>query len=154
LSEWLKVIVPSILVIVGWIIVHYLSQKRDLASAKRKAALEQCDAILEQAKKLSELAVAYHTSERDQVTEREIVAGFSLMGMSCSCLCELGIDESTQQSIASAHTDFKRAVTGQHFAGEHERPLSRDSAEVGALDVFYGELYRFVIRGKLSALKP
>lgn len=153
-AELARVGIPAGLVIVGWIIVHWLSQRRELASARRKTAIEHCDELLEKANAALDEAIEYHNQVRDVPRERKLLSAFSHMGMVASTLADLGVPVDKYLAIIRAHNSFKRAVTGRHFAEEHRAALqSGDQESVVEMEVACSELVRQIIVARAGCLK-
>lgn len=153
LFEVLKVLLPAALIMLGWIIVHDLSQERDIATARRKALLEQLDLLLKLSEEVLAWVLEYHAKSRDEALERKIVALFSYMGMIVSSLEDLGLDHEAKRALIEAHNGFKRGSTGHHFSDEHDAAWACNSGEIQAIDLLQGVFRSLLVQARIRGLK-
>lgn len=135
--ELLRLLIPAVLIIVGWLVVHSQTAARDKEKARREVIAETSDALASQVSSILSIARTYHLSERD--LEREVTIKMLLQDLSLqtSELSEICKDGATLGSCRSAIRSLRRSVTGQHFEDEHDGPLrsGHEQLECIAADV-------------------
>ncbi len=83
LSEHTIILVPSVLVVIGWIIVHKLSSSRERQAGLRKSCLD----LVQDLEKLERMAIAYHTSyRRDKKLEFQLKQLIQRLGLKIEIL--------------------------------------------------------------------
>ncbi len=120
----------SILVIVGWIIVHQLSVYRDIEKNRREELVSALDKIMQRFNDLLVLSNEYHTNDRDrsrEVTIKITLQDFQMQILHLMDICNPPHEDTIKLII---HDDFKlvrQAITLEHFEDEHLEPIGHDS---------------------------
>lgn len=153
-AEFLKFFIPSVVVVLGWVVVHWLTKEREKDAYLRKVAVEHCDSLIEAASALQESVFLYHSKPRDKALEQRIVARFSTLGMMCSVVHRFGLPESIQSFLLDAFLDFKIASTGWHFQDEHDAPCPPDSEKLSAVGVTFAIFANQAQQVKLNLVCP
>lgn len=126
--ELLKLIVPSIFIILGWIAVHKLTVIRELEKARRDIVISSTDKICEQINFILEIAQNYHLSPRDVTKENSIKRNLQDISIRLSSFKDL-VDDKNCQQIWVNLKNFKQAITGQHFEDEHTQELTIENEQ-------------------------
>lgn len=126
--EFLKVLIPAIFIISGWVIVHKLTVKRDLEKARRDILASSIDKLCEQINTVVQESQIYHLNSRDIPKENNIKRNLQDVSIRASSLKDL-ISIDSCQPIWTNLKNFKQAVTGQHFEDEHTEILSNQNEQ-------------------------
>jgi hypothetical protein len=152
LAEWLKIIVPACVIVLGWAVVHRLAKERERAILRGKVLARHCDATIERANSIRELAAKYHLEARNVQAERRLLASFTDLGIMCSAFDGFAVPSITSNAVLIAQNDFKIAATGFHFQDEHVQPEPPDSEKLADIDVCCAVLSQLVLQVKVTML--
>lgn len=116
--EFFKLLTQAAFIILGWVIVHKLTAKRDIEKSRRDIVASSIDKLCEQINVIVQDAQSYHLNARDVVKENNIKRNLQDISIRASSLKDL-IDIDSCQPIWTSLKLFKQAITGQHFEDEH-----------------------------------
>lgn len=124
-------IVSAVLVVIGWFVVAKTQANRE----RRKQIREFASDLMDRLGELEKLAVEYHTSERNQTNEHEIISKLARFEKACNSLpdfvegqCFFGAARKSALEVdAKKIQQFRRAMTLKHFADEHIEILTHQS---------------------------
>jgi hypothetical protein len=124
-------IISATLVVIGWFVVTKTQANRE----RRKQIREFASDLMDRLGVLEKLAVEYHTSERDQTKEHEIISKLARFEKACDSIqdfvegqCFFGAAPKSALEIdAKQIQQFRRAMTLNHFADEHTEVLTHQS---------------------------
>lgn len=125
--SWLgKVLV----IVVGWLVVHHLSAKRDLSKARREMVVSAVGQLIGAAEEIYEAAHEYHLSARDEVRERHIKMTLSDLSMNLGGVAPICRDNGCLAVCRGAVIDLRKAITQRHFEDEHKGSLPVDAPQL------------------------
>lgn len=112
-NAW-AVIIPNLLIIVGWGITHYLNSNREEKAELRKAKKE----IVIEIERCQELAVKYHTSKtRNIELENQLILLLERIDIKSEKLCK-------KLKLKNDFWNVKKAITKDNF--ESSRFIHQD----------------------------
>lgn len=117
---WLGYVV---VIVVGWVVVHVLSNRRDRDKARREMLATSVDDVSRALTELIGDARAYHLESRDKAREVKLKMTLQDLGMRLTALDDL---DSEHTNLARCRGDLgvlRRAITGAHFEDEHLAPM-------------------------------
>jgi hypothetical protein len=129
----------AVVVGVGWLIVHYLSKKRDLDKARRELIAKSVDSLIQAMTSLLGDARKYHSSARSLELEVQIKMSIQDIAESVSGLKSLIQDKGHVASCQLSVRKVRAAITGAHFEDEHSEPLDGNS---GTMQTIADEVMR------------
>lgn len=132
-SVWLeitKLVIPALIVTVGWFISHYLTSKRDRKVEIRKRAVDRCDALINEVAKTRDISLKYHVSERSVPVELELVSRFADLSLALPQLTALGAEVDSVSKCSAIFLKFKQAITLVHFEDGHTGVLKADDEQL------------------------
>lgn len=121
-SPWLeiaKLSIPSILVIVGWIVANHLAKNRERDKARRDMIAKSSDSLCELIDKIFETANDYHSSDRNKKLESKLKIALQDLTERISSLSQLTFECDKPEDCVQLSVAFRQAVTGRHFEDEH-----------------------------------
>lgn len=122
-----------ILIIVGWIVVHKLSVKRDLDKSRREMLAKVADSLAESTQRFTNKSWDYHTKPRDLILENELKMLIQDISSRVNSLSDVSQNGKELAACRSATIALKRAVTGTHFEDEHSTPFEANANEIQAI---------------------
>lgn len=126
-------IIQTILIIIGWIVVHKLSTARDRDKARREMLVKAADSLMQDTSELIKKSWDYHTKDRNKLLENEIKMILQDISTRTSMLSEISTDAKELGSCRSAIIAMKKSMTALHFEDEHETPLSEESSQIQSI---------------------
>ena len=125
-GQWFaQFLLSTVTVVIGWIVVHNLTVKRDSDKNRREMVANSADALIESLNELLEKAIAYHVASlRNEVYEGGLKIGLQDLMNRVRSLRQISADISHNNACSSTTRAFWRAVTSKHFEDEHEGPLA------------------------------
>jgi hypothetical protein len=150
--ELLKLIIPAIFIISGWVIVHRLTAKRDLEKSRRDVIASSIDKLCEQINNIAQEAQTYHVNQRDISKENNLKRNLQDLSIRTSSLKDL-IDNDSCQPIWKNMTKLKQAITGQHFEDEHIEALANQNSQFELIAEYEVALKRTLFDLKHSQFK-
>ncbi|MDH4867954.1 hypothetical protein SBO82_13375 [Alcaligenes nematophilus] len=123
-------LVGAVVAIIGWIVSHLLTVRRERDKVRRDMLTKDIDFALDLTRITLEMVLDYHTSERSKQSERKILIQFDRLG---DRIVNLPLSKSTEigrEELSNLMIDFKRAATGMHFQEEHDWKLSGSSDQL------------------------
>lgn len=117
--ELVRVTLPAILVILGWIVVNKLAVKREMDKSRREMISTSADGLCDSIDKLVEDSYAYHSAERDQKLEVQIKIALSDIPQRAASLNQLTQDTEKLTNCLKAFVKLRQAISGKHFEDEH-----------------------------------
>ncbi len=121
--DLLKIIIQSVLIVIGWIIVHKLTSARDLEKSRRDTVAASIDKLCDQVNMISEHAVEYHLNDRETAKEQKLNRILKDLAIRVSSFKNL-VNESDCQQVWQQAIRYKQSVTGRHFEDEHINKLT------------------------------
>jgi hypothetical protein len=118
-----KTLLQFLLIIIGWIIVHKLTSRRDIDKSRRDIITASVDKLCEQINYIVEKSHEYHTSERSVARENEIKRNLQDLSIRASSLKDL-INDNKCQPVWLNVRKLKQAITGTHFEDEHQKAIT------------------------------
>ena len=121
----LTLLLQTLGLIVGWVIVHHLSKRRDIDKERRSLISEAAESQIENVNALLLKSRTYHLGAiRDQELELKIKMGLQDLAESISALRRIVQDETCLRNAINAIKNLRRAITGKHFEDEHTGSLT------------------------------
>ena len=104
----------SVLIALGWFVVHWLSRRRDIDKFQRELIVKVVDGLLGQIQLIQELSFEYHAgNERNKDKEVKLNSSLQDIGMQHRLLPNLKIFDLTQFSVL--HKNLRQSITARHF---------------------------------------
>lgn len=114
-----KFLIQSVLIMVGWWLVHILTNRRDKRKLIKENTLKLIDEALSNLEELTKLGVDYHTKAREQDVEFKIKNKVQTFSKHLYALESfIGTSQSTEKCTDSIKK-LRQALTGKHFEDEH-----------------------------------
>lgn len=129
-SELFRFSYQAATVVVGWVVVHRLSLRRERDKSRREMISKSIDGLAESIDELLVAGREYHLAERSQENEIRIKMELQDLALRLGGLSELQCDNAQIAQSRSAMVRFKRALTGTHFEDEHEGPLEPGAEQI------------------------
>lgn len=129
ISPW----VNTVLIAVGWIIVHVMTSKRDKDKLRRELLIKAADAINEQISKMIATSIQYHTCKRDAKSEIEIKSSLKDISNQLHLINEATNPKRDGVQSSRLHKNFKQAITAKHFEDEHLEPLEANGIQLSEI---------------------
>ena len=117
--ELVRVTLPAILVIFGWIVVNKLAVKREMDKSRREMISKSADGLCDSVDKVAEDSYAYHSAERDQKLEVKIKIALSDISQRAASLKQLTQDREKLTNCQISLVKLRQAISGKHFEDEH-----------------------------------
>lgn len=112
-----------LVIVVGWVVVHGLSNRRDRDKARREMLAASVDDVSRALTELIGEARIYHLEPRDTAREVKIKMTLQDLGMRLTSLNDLDKGHSNLARCRVELGALRRAITGVHFEDEHLAPL-------------------------------
>jgi hypothetical protein len=119
----------SVVIGIGWTVVHHLSRQRDLDKSRRELIVRCAEGIHAAASQLLLKAIQYHASSRDPAVEREIVTAMQDIAQRLAAVSNIVADKDTQSRCMKRMIEVRKSITGVHFEDEHSGALSAADPE-------------------------
>ncbi len=116
--DLLKITLQSVLIVVGWIIVHKLTSTRDLEKSRRDTVAASIDKLCDQVNMISEHAVEYHSNDREIAKEQKLNRILKDLNIRVSSFKDL-VNENDCSHVWQQAIKYKQSITGKHFEDEH-----------------------------------
>lgn len=126
-------IIQIVGLILGWVIVHVLSSRRDIDKARREMIAKAADSLNDDVTKLFSSAKEYHTKNRDTVIEDSLKMSLQDIAIRTSLLGKVCSNELEILSCRRAILDLRKAITSEHFEDAHTSPLSASANQIKAI---------------------
>ena len=149
--EVARIILPALLIIIGWVIVHILSSKRDVSNSKREIISKTADDFCEVVDSLLIKANQYHSQPRNATLEIEIKITLSDLSLRISSLVPITKKQQTLSSCLQSVVSLRQAITREHFEDEHTSPI-RDGAISEKIADAVLEMKRHLMQLKIEQL--
>lgn len=146
IAELGRFLIPSVMVVLGWMVIHRLSSARDRDKSRREMLAKSADSLGESVDKLFSSARDYHTRERDSNVEIGIKMALQDMSIRTVALSDLCKKSKELVSCHSSMIGLRKAITSKHFEDEHVAPLL-------ATDLLIQDVATEVLRVKQAFLK-
>lgn len=121
--DLLKITLQSVLIVIGWIIVHKLSFTRDLQKSRRDTVAASIDKLCDQVNMISEHAVEYHLSDREISREQKLNRILKDLNIRVSSFKDLVNENDDCKQVWQQAIKYKQSITGKHFEDEHVSKL-------------------------------
>lgn len=147
-------IVGAIVAIIGWIVSHLLTVRRERDKVRRDMLTKDIDFTLDLTRITLEMVLDYHTSERSTQSERKILIQFERLG---DRIISLPLSKPTQidkDELSNLLIDFKRAATEAHFQEEHDWKLSGSSEQLALCQYNAARLENGLLRIRHHCYEP
>lgn len=122
-----SIIIQAFFIIVGWIIVHKLTTKRDVEKSRRDIISTSIDKLCELVNLITDDSNNYHLSKRNKSLENKIKRELTDLSIRASSLKDL-INDKDCEPIWINIRKYRQSITGNHFEDEHIKVLI-DSSE-------------------------
>lgn len=116
--------------ILGWIIVHVLSSRRDIDKARREMISKAADGLNDDVAKIFATAKDYHTKERDVSLEDSLKMSLQDVSIRTTLLGKVCPDEMEIKACSRAVLELKKSISGDHFEDEHTGPLPTSANQI------------------------
>lgn len=148
--------ISAILVITGWVIVNKLQANRE----RRKQIRDQVANLREQLAEIENIAISYHTKDRDNSLERELITKLGRFEKSCSSLTKYGgngwlfsaMNRKHLVVNAEAIQKLRQSMTLEHFYDEHLSAVTQDHEIVQGIQAAADVAYEALEYCRLAAL--
>jgi hypothetical protein len=149
-------VVSAILVVVGWFVVNKAQGNRE----RRKQIREYVAGLRNNIDALETLVIGYHTSGRDESKEGEIISKLGRFEKACSTLPRFTESQRVLQAVSKEKLKIpgsdlqvlRKAMTLEHFGGEHDGPLSRQHECIQNLELAFVEVQEALERVRINCL--
>jgi hypothetical protein len=128
--EIFRFVAQSIVVAIGWLVVHRFSAAREKDKAQREMLADAADVLTEMASDVLLDARRYHVTKRDPDLELKLKMTLQDMATRTSGLSEVSEDVATLSACRSAVQGLRRSITGRHFEDEHDDQLDDRSTQL------------------------
>ena len=142
----LRFLAQVVVVVLGWSVVHYLSEVRDRRHSRLELLVRSIDAAWELGDKLLAIAFVYHGNVRNVRHELEIRMMFQDLMLRTISFSELSANIAEIAACRNAVLGLRLSVTRGHFEGRHTAPLE-------ATSLLYWEMSDRAMRVKRAFLK-
>lgn len=124
-------LVSAVLVIVGWYVVNKAQSNRE----RRKQIREYVADLRKDLEVLELLVIGYHTNNRDEIKEQEIISKLGRFEKACSTLPRFlnsqkfikAVQPGTLNISGPCLQTLRKTMTLNHFGDEHAEALNRQS---------------------------
>lgn len=123
----------GIFILLGWVVVHKLSVKRDFDKARREMLVKAMDVLSDEITKIFSLARDYHTGDRDISTEQTIKMLLQDVSGRISMLSDISLDSRELSFCKDSIISLKKTITGLHFEDEHTGKLEVENQQIQAI---------------------
>ncbi|MFL6673759.1 MAG: hypothetical protein ACJ8LG_10760 [Massilia sp.] len=149
-DDVIKTFFQATVIVIGWVVVHRLSEKRDRDKARREMVAKAADALRDEITKFLSVARNYHTSDRDIDAEDSIKISLQDISARTSLLSDICKDSAELSLCKSAILATKKSVTGSHFEDEHNGPIAQGEQQVQLItaDVLRAKRYYLQLKHK------
>ncbi len=132
-AEVVKTLAQTVAIVIGWVVVHRLSAKRDRDKARREMLAKAADSLSDEIGKLFIGAKDYHSKPRELA--QEIVLKMTLQDISArtNLLSDICSDKQELASCRSAILAMKRAISSAHFEDEHNGSIELSSPQIQSI---------------------
>jgi len=152
LVEFFKLSIPAVFIILGWLIVHRLTEKRDLDKSRRDIISNSIDKLCEQINNIVQEAHSYHMNERDTSKENNIKRNLKDLSIRVSSLKDI-VGDDPCQAIWINVRKLKQAITGIHFEDEHTGSLANQNPQFESIAEYEVALKRVLFDLKHSQFR-
>lgn len=129
----------AVLVVVGWYVVNKAQSNRE----RRKQIREYISDLCENLEEIEALAITYHTTERAEEKEQEIISKLGRFEKACSILPQFTESQKYLKAVPASKLSvdakllqiLRKAMTLEHFGDEHSGALSRRHDHIQNLEL-------------------
>lgn len=148
--------ISPILVIIGWFVVNKTQANRE----RRKQIREFIADLLDRLGDLETLVVEYHTTERNQSKEHEIISRLTRFEKACESLQDFvagqcfspAVKKSLLEIDAKKIQVLRRSMTLNHFSDDHTATIPHESELVQELELAVCSVIEELERIRIAAL--
>jgi hypothetical protein len=137
-----------VFIVVGWVVVHHLSARRDQDKSRRELIVKACDSLAASVDALRSVASRYHTQSRQVAEERSIQLALQDLAQQFTELVSICDQRDQLAACRSSLTALRRAVSGRHFSDEHVSPVEPENEIVLDIDGATSDLKKQITRLK------
>jgi hypothetical protein len=149
-------ILSSVLVVLGWIIVNKTQANRERRKQLREAIADLQNGLSE----IEKRAIEYHSTERQETVEREIMSTLGRFEKACAALpryvssqrfwraCDIKKVTVNGELVQA----FRKAVTLSHFADEHSGAINIQDEFIQEIEVAASNLQESLDEIRIAAL--
>lgn len=146
----------AVLVVVGWYVVNKAQSNRERRKQIREYISDLCDNLEE----IEALAIAYHTTERAEEKEQEIISKLGRFEKACSMLPRFTESQKYLKAVPASKLSvdakllqtFRKAMTLEHFGDEHAGALSRRHGHIQNLELASDEVQEALEKIRVDSL--
>lgn len=132
--ELAKIIIPSVLVVVGWVVVHFLQRAATSKQELRKELRAGLDSLREDIRELRQSCIAYFVAGDEQPdTPVGIRVLFDDLRRQSMSLSHVLLDTGNQERIYNALTNLGQNATGGGFETRNRKKLSPYDSQLQAI---------------------
>jgi len=114
----------TLVIVLGWIVVHLLSARRDREKVRGEMLVKSADNICLQMSELLLLARSYHTTDRSVEAEQRIKMTIQDAAQSVVGLRAIAKSQENVKKCLKAVREVRESITGMHFEDEHVGPVA------------------------------
>ena len=123
-ADWKLFSFQALVIITGWVVVHWLSGRRDIEKARRELVAASTDVLSEQVNIILTDAHEYHLNPRCKRLEIKLKMALQDLTMKSVKLSDICRDRPTLASCRHLIGVTRRAITARHFEDEHDGEIS------------------------------
>jgi len=149
-------ILSAVLVVAGWIIVNKTQANRERRKQLREAVTDLQDRL----SKIEQKAIEYHSTERQDSVEREVMSTLGRFEKACAALPRYVSSQRIWRACDASKVTvdgklvqaFRKAVTLSHFADEHSGALNVQDEFIQEIELAATNLHEFLDEVRIAAL--
>lgn len=134
------VIIGVLIAVTGWGVSHILTVRRDGDRFRREVLGKEVDMILAMVANTFDMALEYHTQDRNICLERKILIAIDRLSHRVQNLPLTRLDQEQKSRAVERIIDYKIAITGKHFEGDHDGPIEGESNQLALCQFRAAEL--------------
>lgn len=145
-------VAQAVVVGFGWVVVHWLSERRDKNKARFEAIAAACDGLMDDTNGLLTGSREYHLRERGESAEVSIkmtIQDMTAVTLSLSSICS---DRAGLAQCRSQIALARRKITGQHFEDEHVSALAVSDSQLEDIALAILQLKQSILRVKYNQI--
>lgn len=128
--EILKVLISTIIIVIGWVVVHKLSVARDRDSSRREMIIDAANLMMKDIDDVFIHSYNYHSSIRDKSIEIALKMSLQDLSYRITQLKDITADENEIKLCRNTMLEMKKAISMKHFEEEHDGPIDQNSQQI------------------------
>lgn len=126
----MEIIIQIVLIIFGWVVVHWLSNARDRDKSRREMLAKAADSLNDELGKIYTSAVEYHVKVRNLSLENSLKMSLQDISARTTLLRDVSVDIKELDLCRSHILIMKKAISANHFEDEHIAEIELGSRQI------------------------